>query len=52
MVKRGVRRLPVVDERGQIHGLVALDDLVRDLGRQTDELSDLVRSQSSSAIES
>ena len=52
MVKRGVRRLPVVDERGQIHGLVALDDLVRNLGRQTDELSDLVRSQSSSAIES
>lgn len=50
MMKRSVRRLPVVDERGHAHGLVALDDLVRNVGRQTDELSDLVRSQSPTSL--
>ena len=47
MVKRGVRRLPVVDEVGTAHGLVALDDVVRLVGRQSDELGDLIAAQSS-----
>jgi signal-transduction protein with cAMP-binding, CBS, and nucleotidyltransferase domain len=47
MIKRNVRRLPVVDEHGKVHGLVALDDLVRNVGRQADELGDLLFSQTS-----
>jgi CBS domain-containing protein len=47
MIKRGVRRLPVVDEFGTVHGLVSLDDLVRLFGRQADELGDVLRDQAS-----
>ena len=47
MMKRRVRRLPVVDEDGRIHGLLALDDLVRNLGHQAEDVSDLLRAQSS-----
>ena len=45
MMKRRVRRLPVVDEDGRIHGLLALDDLVRNLGHQAEDVSDLLRAQ-------
>jgi CBS domain-containing protein len=45
MIKRNVRRLPVVDEHGKAHGLVALDDLVRSVARQADELGELLLSQ-------
>jgi signal-transduction protein with cAMP-binding, CBS, and nucleotidyltransferase domain len=45
MMKRRVRRLPVVDETGA-HGVVALDDLVRNMSRQADEMTELLRSQS------
>lgn len=38
MMGRGVRRLPVVDDDGRLHGVVALDDLVRELTRQADTL--------------
>jgi signal-transduction protein with cAMP-binding, CBS, and nucleotidyltransferase domain len=38
MMVRGIRRLPVVDDDGRLHGLVALDDLVRELTRQADSL--------------
>ena len=48
MMKCRVRRLPVVDDDGRVHGLVALDDLVRNLGHQANDMSDLLRSQSSS----
>ena len=48
MMKRRVRRLPTVDEDGRIRGLIALNDLVRNLGHQADDVSDLLRSQSSS----
>lgn len=47
MLARSVRRLPVVDEFGTAHGMVALDDLVRLAGRQADELGDLLRDQAS-----
>jgi signal-transduction protein with cAMP-binding, CBS, and nucleotidyltransferase domain len=47
MIKRSVRRLPVVDEFGTVHGLVSLDDLVRLSGRQADELGDILRDQAS-----
>ena len=45
MMKRRVRRLPVVDIHGHVHGLVALDDLIRNVARQADETSDVVFSQ-------
>ena len=45
MMKRRVRRLPVVDDRGHVHGLVALDDIVRNVVRQTDEVGDLLLAQ-------
>jgi CBS domain-containing protein len=45
MAKRMVRRLPVVDEQGHVHGVVALDDLLRHLGNETDRLADTVLMQ-------
>lgn len=45
MVKRSIRRVPVVDERGHAHGLLSLDDVIRHIGRQADELGDVVASQ-------
>ena len=50
MAKRCVRRLPVTDEVGHPHGLVALDDLVRELGSRVDLVSDLLRWQSATAL--
>jgi signal-transduction protein with cAMP-binding, CBS, and nucleotidyltransferase domain len=51
MMKRRVRRLPVTDEIGHAHGLVALDDLVRHVGRETDMVTELLAAQSASAAE-
>jgi CBS domain-containing protein len=35
----GVRRLPVVDERGDLCGIITSDDLVRMVGRELGDLS-------------
>jgi CBS domain-containing protein len=40
MMKWAVRRLPVCDEDGMPHGLIAFDDLVRQLGHDADLLTD------------
>jgi signal-transduction protein with cAMP-binding, CBS, and nucleotidyltransferase domain len=45
MTKRGVRRLPVVDDEGVLHGMVAFDDLVRHLGDSVDALVDTLAGQ-------
>jgi CBS domain-containing protein len=45
MMKRHVRRLPVVDVHGNVHGLLALDDLIRNVAREADVASDVVFSQ-------
>jgi CBS domain-containing protein len=45
MMKGHVRRLPGVDVHGCVHGLVALDDLVRNVARHADETSEVVFSQ-------
>lgn len=50
MMKRGVRRLPVVDEAGHAHGLVSLDDLLRNMGRQAHQVNELLLSQSTTAL--
>ena len=48
MQKRAVRRVPVVDDWGTLHGVVAFDDLVVNLGHETDALSDALVAQSTS----
>ncbi|HEX6420290.1 MAG TPA: CBS domain-containing protein [Acidimicrobiales bacterium] len=45
MLKRRVRRLPVVDDDGVPHGMVALDDLIRQLGHDADAVADTVMVQ-------
>jgi CBS domain-containing protein len=42
---RGVRRLPVVDEHGAVHGVVALDDLVRVLSGEVEALGAIIGRQ-------
>jgi CBS domain-containing protein len=44
-VDHAVRRLPVVDEHGRPHGVVPLDDLLRQLGRAADAIVDAIRTQ-------
>ena len=50
MRKRCVRRVPVTDEYGHAHGLVSLDDVVRELGSRVELVSDLLRWQSATAL--
>ena len=45
MMKRRVRRLPVTDQYGVLHGVIAMDDLVRHLGYEADALTDLLVTQ-------
>lgn len=45
MRARGVRRLPVVDEKGTLQGILAYDDLVEWMGEQLVELSKLVSNE-------
>ncbi len=48
MCRRRVRRLPVVDAHGRLHGMITLDDVARHVGREVDELTDLLVAQSPS----
>jgi CBS domain-containing protein len=41
----GVRRLPIVDEKGRLAGIVSLDDLMRLLGRELYNLAEGVRNE-------
>ncbi len=45
MRTHGVRRLPVVDEHGELVGLVALDDLLRRVATETGDLAEALRRQ-------
>jgi CBS domain-containing protein len=45
MMKRRVRRLPVTDDHGVLHGVIALDDLIRHLGYEANALTDLLVTQ-------
>jgi signal-transduction protein with cAMP-binding, CBS, and nucleotidyltransferase domain len=47
MSKRQVRRLPAVDEHDHPHGMITLDDLVRQLGTEADALADTIITQAS-----
>jgi len=45
MRTHGVRRVPVVDEQGELVGLVALDDLLRRVATETGDLAEALRRQ-------
>jgi len=45
MRKHGVRRLPVVDEQGELVGLVVLDDLLRRVATESGDLAETLRRQ-------
>ena len=45
MQKRGVRRVPIVDHMGHVHGVVTLDDLMRNLSHEADTLNDTLTAQ-------
>lgn len=42
----GVRRIPVVDEQGNMTGIVTLDDLVATIGEQLNNVADTIEAQS------
>jgi CBS domain-containing protein len=45
MQKRGVRRVPIIDGMGRVHGVVTFDDLFRNLSHEADTLMDAVMNQ-------
>jgi CBS domain-containing protein len=45
MMDYAVRRLPVVDDDGELVGLVTLDDLLRVLSRELSNLSQSIKSE-------
>jgi CBS domain-containing protein len=45
MRKRGVRRLPVVDERGHLAGIVSLDDILLTLGEELGDVAATIRKE-------
>ena len=48
MSRRDVRRLPIVDADGRLHGVISLDDIVRFIGRQADGVTDVLAHQARS----
>lgn len=42
----GVRRIPIVDEQGNLTGIVTLDDLVATIGEQLDRVAGTIEAQS------
>jgi CBS domain-containing protein len=42
MREHGVRRVPVVDERGSLQGIIAIDDLIAVLAEEMNEFSKLI----------
>ena len=48
MARCDVRRLPIVDADGRLHGVISLDDIVRFIGRQADGVTDVLAHQARS----
>ncbi|SNZ16278.1 CBS domain-containing protein [Natronoarchaeum philippinense] len=44
--EHNVRRFPVVDDSGDLTGIVTLDDLVSTIGEQLDDVADTIEAQS------
>lgn len=45
MRDRGVRRLPVVDDRGELAGMLAFDDLMQHVGSTLGDIAQLIGAQ-------
>lgn len=45
MRERGVRRLPIVDKEDRLVGIVSLDDLLRFLGRELNNLAEGIQAE-------
>jgi CBS domain-containing protein len=45
MREHGVRRLPIVDDRGQLTGIVSLDDLLLTLGEEMADIAGAIRKE-------
>jgi signal-transduction protein with cAMP-binding, CBS, and nucleotidyltransferase domain len=45
MATAGCRRMPILDERARVTGLIALDDLLTVFARQTEKLAEVVSSE-------
>jgi CBS domain-containing protein len=45
MRDQGIRRMPIVDDDGQLEGIISLDDLVVLLGEQISGLAEVVRKE-------
>lgn len=45
MLRMGVRRLPVVDPRGELSGVISLDDLLDFLAEKIEDLSGAIRNE-------
>lgn len=46
MGENRIRRVPVVDDDGQLAGIVTLDDVVATVGEELEEISDVIEAQS------
>lgn len=44
--EHNVRRVPVVDDEGDLTGIVTVDDVVATVGEQLDEIADTIEAQS------
>lgn len=42
MRERRIRRLPVTDSHGAVHGVITVDDVVRHIGSEADDVADLL----------
>jgi CBS domain-containing protein len=45
MRETGVRRLPIVDQEGRLIGVISLDDLVAELGRELADIQRAIRGE-------
>jgi CBS domain-containing protein len=51
MRSKGIRRMPVVDDKGKLVGIVSVDDLIQLLGQELSELGRLIsREQAKEAV--
>ena len=46
MRSAGIRRVPVVDDRGKVVGIVTADDLLRELGHELSEITEGIENNS------